>query len=181
MNSFDGSYTPSLLYIDNAIILTFSSFVALLRFPMSRKLLACSCVVSFFALYVLYSCRSCVLVLGLGCCWSFSLSFSMFVLFSGIVVFCGSGLFCSGWNLLLVTWDGEARNSSCSCVVGIGYVSGTLVGSGNDCVSGIMCDSSVDVLVGLVFGCCVDSFCWALSFQFVVFSVAFFICCMWLV
>ena len=69
MNSFNGSYTPSLLYINNAIILTFSSFVALLRFPILQKLVACSCVVSFFALYVFYSCRSCVLVLGVGCWW----------------------------------------------------------------------------------------------------------------
>ena len=48
---------------------------------------------------------------------------------------------------MLVARDREVKNSSCSCVVGIGYVSDTPVGSGNDCVCGIMCNSSVDVLV----------------------------------
>ena len=50
-----------------------------------------SCVVSCFALYILYSCRTCVLVLGVGCCWSFLFSFSVFVLVSGVVMFFGMG------------------------------------------------------------------------------------------
>ena len=110
----------------------------------------------------------------------FSVSGFQGLLVSGVVMFCGLGVFCSGWNLLLVARDGEEKNSSCSCVVGIGYVSDTLVVSGNDCVSGIMCDSSVDALVGLAFGCCAASLCLALSFRVVVFSLTFlFSVCGW--
>ena len=79
INLFDGSNKSSLLYIASAITLTLSSFAALLKFSMSQKLLACICVVSFFALNVLYSCSSCDFVLGVRLCWLFLLSFSLFI------------------------------------------------------------------------------------------------------
>ena len=103
INSFDGSNKSSLLYIGRAIILTLSSFVALLKFSMSQKLLACICVVSFFALNVLYSCGSCDFVLGAGLCWLFLLYFSLFInVASGVMIPCELGPFCNRLNLLFV-------------------------------------------------------------------------------
>lgn len=77
------------------MITTLSSLVALLRFPMTQKLICCSSVVNIFALNVLYSCRNCVLILDVVflCLFLFSSSLFEFVLL-GVMMLCKSGKFC---------------------------------------------------------------------------------------
>lgn len=113
----------------------------MLKLPISQKFVACSWVVSFFALNCLASRRSCFLVFGVGLSFflslvvgvKFSLSFSLFVgVVSGMMISSGFGIFYSSWNLLFVARDGEEKISSCCCVMGGSCVSGIIDGSGSD-------------------------------------------------
>ena len=143
VTTFAFTWHPSWGLGGSAIMVYFSSFVALCRDPVSQKLVICSCVAIFFTFICRWSCGMKEFLL------FFCLGVSLVV--SGVSMLSVSGIICNNWYLLFVASEGDSNIVSAiwvvSCVSDIIVGSSFSVGGLSDVVSGVRFDLDSDVIV----------------------------------